>query len=215
MKIKKILCSECMTGFYMDDKEAIKGGAKSDGFVYRGEPVTPGFKTIRQPGVAVSVIFVFENGDFAFPNTYYGDYVPTHTIRYSVTPLQVSVKITPFGRRSRLIPYVGGGLGLYFYNLRLTGDLIDFSDAYVYTDTAGVETPVYPISYADTYESQFGRFAFGFQVFGGVMVPIGNRMTLDGGVQYNRAKANLKAFQGFEPLDLGGLMFSIGFNYWF
>lgn len=66
MKIKKILCSECMTGFYMDDKEAIKGGAKSDGFVYRGAPVTPGFRTIRQPGVAVSVIFVFENGDFAY-----------------------------------------------------------------------------------------------------------------------------------------------------
>ncbi len=25
----------------MDDKQAIKAGAKSDGFVYKGEPVTP------------------------------------------------------------------------------------------------------------------------------------------------------------------------------
>lgn len=55
-----------MTGFYMDDKEAIKEGAESDGFVYRGTPVTPGFRSIRQPGVAVSVIFVLDNGDIAY-----------------------------------------------------------------------------------------------------------------------------------------------------
>ncbi len=66
MKIKKVLCAECMTGFYMDDKEAIKEGAKSDGFVYRGKPLTPGFRSIRQPGVAVSVIFVLENDDIAY-----------------------------------------------------------------------------------------------------------------------------------------------------
>ena len=66
MKVKKVLTTECMTGFYMDDKEAIKEGAKPDGFVYKGEPLTPGFRTIRQPGVAVSVIFVLENGDTAF-----------------------------------------------------------------------------------------------------------------------------------------------------
>lgn len=66
MKVKSILCTECMTGFYMDDKEAIKEGAKSDGFIYRGEPLTKGFRTIRQPGVAVSVIFALENGDIAF-----------------------------------------------------------------------------------------------------------------------------------------------------
>ena len=36
MKVKKVLCSEALTGFYMDDKEAIKSGAKSEGFVYKG-----------------------------------------------------------------------------------------------------------------------------------------------------------------------------------
>ena len=66
MKVKKILCAECMTGFYMDDKEAIREGAKSDGFVYKGKPRTAGFKSIRQPGVAVSVMFVLENGEIAY-----------------------------------------------------------------------------------------------------------------------------------------------------
>ncbi|WP_372995018.1 methylaspartate ammonia-lyase [Lutispora sp.] len=66
MLVKKVICSEGLTGFYMDDKEAIKEGAKSDGFIYRGEPKTPGFKTVRQPGQAVSVMFVLENGDIAY-----------------------------------------------------------------------------------------------------------------------------------------------------
>lgn len=66
MLVKKVLCSEGLTGFYMDDKEAIKEGAKSDGFIYKGEPKTPGFKTIRQPGQAVSVMFILENGDIAY-----------------------------------------------------------------------------------------------------------------------------------------------------
>lgn len=66
MKVKKVLCTKCMTGFYMDDKEAIKRGAQEDGFVYKGEPATKGFKTIRQPGQAVSVMFVLESGDIAY-----------------------------------------------------------------------------------------------------------------------------------------------------
>ncbi len=66
MKVKKVICSKALTGFYMDDKAAIKAGAKSDGFVYKGEPVTPGFKSIRQPGVAVSVMFVLEDGKIVY-----------------------------------------------------------------------------------------------------------------------------------------------------
>jgi len=66
MKIKKVLFAKCLTGFYMDDKEAIKQGAKRDGFIYKGKPITPGYESIRQPGEAVSVIFVLENGEIAF-----------------------------------------------------------------------------------------------------------------------------------------------------
>jgi len=66
MKIKKVLYSAGLTGFYMDDKEAIKEGAKADGFFYKGKPLTPGFYSIRQPGEAVSVIFVLENRAIAY-----------------------------------------------------------------------------------------------------------------------------------------------------
>jgi methylaspartate ammonia-lyase len=66
MKVKKVLCAPGLTGFYMDDKEAIREGAKEDGFIYRGTPMTKGFDTIRQPGEAVSVIFLMENGETVF-----------------------------------------------------------------------------------------------------------------------------------------------------
>ncbi|MEW6662768.1 MAG: methylaspartate ammonia-lyase [Bacillota bacterium] len=66
IKVKKVLYAAGLTGFYMDDKEAIREGAKQDGFIYRGQPVTPGFDTIRQTGEAVSVIFLLENGDIAY-----------------------------------------------------------------------------------------------------------------------------------------------------
>ena len=48
MKIIDVVCSKGRTGFYFDDQRAIKQGAKHDGFCYVGEPVTPGFHSIRQ-----------------------------------------------------------------------------------------------------------------------------------------------------------------------
>ncbi len=66
MRINKVLCSPGLTGFYADDKEAIRQGAKMDGFVYRGEPMTKGFKSIRQPGESVSIMFVLDSGEITY-----------------------------------------------------------------------------------------------------------------------------------------------------
>ncbi|MDP3130855.1 MAG: methylaspartate ammonia-lyase, partial [Bacillota bacterium] len=48
MKIQKIILTQSYTGFYFDDQKAIKKGATTDGFMYVGEPATPGFTAIRQ-----------------------------------------------------------------------------------------------------------------------------------------------------------------------
>ncbi|NMM61493.1 methylaspartate ammonia-lyase, partial [Clostridium sp. P21] len=56
MKIVDVICSESKTGFYFDDQRAIKKGAGHDGFTYVGEPVTEGFKNVRQAGEAISVM---------------------------------------------------------------------------------------------------------------------------------------------------------------
>ena len=65
MKIVDIICSAGRTGFYFDDQRAIKGGAGHDGVFYIGNPVTEGFKAVRQAGVSISVMLVLENGMIA------------------------------------------------------------------------------------------------------------------------------------------------------
>ena len=65
MKIKHVLLSAGLTGFYTDDKLAILKDAPQDGFVYKGKPLTPGFRQIRQPGESVLVMLVMDTGEVA------------------------------------------------------------------------------------------------------------------------------------------------------
>lgn len=65
MKIVDIIAAPGLTGFYFDDQQAIKAGAGHDGFAYTGEPMTPGFKSVRQRGESISVILILEDGQVA------------------------------------------------------------------------------------------------------------------------------------------------------
>ncbi|MFA6648785.1 MAG: methylaspartate ammonia-lyase [Candidatus Izemoplasmatales bacterium] len=62
MKIKNIILTPSLTGFYFDDQKAIKKGATNDGFMYVGTPLTSGFSQVRQKGEAVSVQIIAEDG---------------------------------------------------------------------------------------------------------------------------------------------------------
>ncbi|WP_018240774.1 methylaspartate ammonia-lyase [Ensifer sp. BR816] len=55
MQIKDVLLAPGNGAFFYDDQAAIRAGASQDGFVYLGEPVTPGFKSIRVPARSLSV----------------------------------------------------------------------------------------------------------------------------------------------------------------
>jgi methylaspartate ammonia-lyase len=65
MKIVDVICSPGRTGFYFDDQRAIKRGAGHDGLFYTGEPVTEGFKSVRQAGESISVMILLEDGQVA------------------------------------------------------------------------------------------------------------------------------------------------------
>ncbi|MCI0498187.1 MAG: methylaspartate ammonia-lyase [Planctomycetales bacterium] len=65
MKIKDVLFSAGRSAFFFDDQKAIKSGAVQDGFVYKAAPRTEGFKSIRQPGEAISVLLLLEDGQIA------------------------------------------------------------------------------------------------------------------------------------------------------
>ncbi len=66
MQISNVLVAPGLTGFFFDDQQAIKAGAKADGAAYTGNPLTPGFSRVRQKGESISVLLVLEDGQIAF-----------------------------------------------------------------------------------------------------------------------------------------------------
>jgi methylaspartate ammonia-lyase len=65
MIITDVLAIPVRSGFFVDDQAAIGAGANHDGFTYAGSPVTAGFSAIRQPGQAVSVLLLLDDGQVA------------------------------------------------------------------------------------------------------------------------------------------------------
>jgi opacity protein-like surface antigen len=151
--------------------------------------------------------------DYAFD---YGEgFGVTHVFGTAITPIQVSIKFSPLGRRGAVIPYLGGGVGLYMWNVKLQGDMIDFTQFdWFYDPNLDEDVPGYYIDVVDAREDN--KFSLGFHAFGGFMVPIANRVSIDAQFKYNMAKGDLTdAFQGFEPFDLSSYQILIGLNYWF
>jgi methylaspartate ammonia-lyase len=66
MRIVDVLAVPVQAGFFFDDQLAIRAGAAHDGFDYAGPPLTPGFARVRQPGEAVSVLLLLDNGGVEF-----------------------------------------------------------------------------------------------------------------------------------------------------
>ena len=63
--VEEIVCCPGLTGFFFDDQRAIKAGASADGFLYRGDPITPGFSAIRQAGECISILLRLSDGRWA------------------------------------------------------------------------------------------------------------------------------------------------------
>ncbi|RUX42777.1 methylaspartate ammonia-lyase [Mesorhizobium sp. M7A.F.Ca.CA.002.09.1.1] len=61
MQIKDVILTPGNGAFFYDDQAAIRAGVGQDGFVYVGEPLTPGFRDIRVPAACLSVGLVLED----------------------------------------------------------------------------------------------------------------------------------------------------------
>ena len=66
MRVVDVLAVPVLAGFFFDDQLAIRAGAGHDGFDYTGPPLTPGFRRVRQPGEAVSVLLLLDDGGVEF-----------------------------------------------------------------------------------------------------------------------------------------------------
>jgi hypothetical protein len=146
----------------------------------------------------------------------YGDGFPvSHVFSVSITPIQASIKFTPLGRKGKIIPYIAGGVGAYLWTVRLQGEMIDFEagEEFIDLDLNAIVIG-YPVFQVDAREEN--KLQFGFHAMGGIMVPIANRISIEGEVKYYQLTAPFKdGFVGFDPFDLSGLTISLGLNYWF
>ncbi|HEX9901744.1 MAG TPA: outer membrane beta-barrel protein [Acidobacteriota bacterium] len=163
--------------------------------------------------------YEFPEGVFAFPLDYEGDFDLTHAFNVSITPIQAGLKITPLGRKSSFIPYLAAGATLTLWNVSLFGDMIDFSDVWIYEDPDYGDVDiygVYPVS-----ARQDTKIDLGYYLAGGFQYVVGNKITLQVEVKYFSGKGTwskaplFEGFEDFEPFDLSSLYISLGLNYWF
>jgi len=159
------------------------------------------------------VLNTLTEGDFAFPFEFYlGDDI-VHSFRASITPVQLSLKFLPLGRKTKIIPYIGGGASLVFASVRMFGDQVNFADPWIYTDPDLGDIDIFPVEGLSARESEM---AFGWHAFGGFQVPIGYRATIEAEARYHAAKVRFdNMFVDFDDFEVGGLALTLGLSYWF
>lgn len=109
MFIERVLPVRARAGFFVDDQAAVAADATHDGFGYTGPPLTPGFRSVRQAGEAVSVMLVLDDGQVAYGDCAAVQYsgvggrdpvfdatAAIHTIDRHVTPLLIGAKLSDF-----------------------------------------------------------------------------------------------------------------------
>jgi opacity protein-like surface antigen len=130
-------------------------------------------------------------------------------------PLTISLRIYPIGRgeqvgqyawiRKAVVPYIGGGIGGTWYELRLKGDFVDLGDP----DIAGDE-----FIFSDEFTSD--AWAFAQHAFVGVDIKLTRRFGLVLEGRYYWADADLRGdFEGYNSIDLDGARAMLGFNWKF
>ncbi len=66
MKVQQVICAAGRSGYMHRDLMAIKAGAKPNGYLFEGKPITPGFRKIAEAATIVSIMLVLEDGQIAF-----------------------------------------------------------------------------------------------------------------------------------------------------
>lgn len=146
----------------------------------------------RSDTTVSDVDFEFEDGSPIFRD-----------IRLDMVPLEANLKFLPVGREASIIPYVGGGVGIYFWEYEEFGDFIINRN----TNPSVINGS----AFSDGAD-------FGFHVEGGVFIPVGRSFAVMGEAKYWKAEGDLdiEGFDpSFEPIDLSGTMFSGGISFWF
>ncbi len=142
-----------------------------------------------------------------------------HDTTLEILPIQVNFKFLPGGRYSnkgkyyhtlnKIIPYIGGGLGLYLWEYRKSGEFINFSD---------ITLPIF----LDTIISDGA--AVGIHAMAGVEIPFDPFWSVLLEAKYTEVEDKISSdfsyilneeFFGSRDIDLGGLSFTLGTSFRF
>jgi hypothetical protein len=129
--------------------------------------------------------------------SFYQDYVdPDGTevdqdLHLRITPIAFTVRLLPFGQSTPIQPYVGGGLGIFNWKYRESGEFINFN--------AGRTI------FVDTFEATGN--STGAIVLGGVRFA-GRRFAAGGEIRYQHASGDLPSDFSAPKIDLGGWTYS-------
>jgi outer membrane protein W len=123
------------------------------------------------------------------------------TLKFQMVPLGLTVRFVPTSKRTKVAPYVGGGIDCVFYKYEEYGDFIDFFDP---------DLAIYNDYFKDS------GAAFGAHAVAGVRVYLNRDIAIVGEGRYQWAKADMN--EDFAPnasglvntIDLSGPSFTVG-----
>lgn len=119
-----------------------------------------------------------------------------------IKALEMGVRYVLLPRQSAISPYIGAGVGIYFWHYEQSGDILFFDDTGEVIETD-----------EDAYTDQ-ESIDIGFFAKGGLQLRIGRRTHWLLEARYRIVHGNLgRYFEGFEPFDLGGLSLLTGFQF--
>ena len=125
------------------------------------------------------------------------------SLRLRVAPFGLTVRLMPTSKKTKLVPYVGGGIDALFYQYEEYGDFIAFDD------------PTLPIV-PDAFVSE--ATAFGYHALGGLRVYLNRDFAIVGEGRYQWGSDDMDDdFSPNEPglvntIDLSGWTFTVGLH---
>lgn len=184
--------NERETTFRTSDLNGFGGSFRYDHFMGNYVNVGGGVSFFDQSTHVVDKDFQFPNGSAIRRN-----------ISLQIIPLEANFHFLPAGRELPVIPYLGGGVGVYFWQYRERGDFVvdRLSNPHIVTgraDSDGTDP--------------------GWHAEGGVEIPISRSATATAEVKYFKVHGDLdKRFfdPAFQPIDLSNVVISGGISFWF
>ena len=138
--------------------------------------------------------------------TVYSDFVNSdgseieQDLKLRIAPVTATIRFLPLGHRHLVRPYVGAGVGIFFWRYGESGQFVDFDNRNT------------------IFRGAFkGRGATtGPVVLGGLTFPIG-RVDIGGEVRWQQAEGTLPEPEGFagSTIDLGGMNYLFVVNFRF